>query len=155
MANMHKLARLRNIIAAIAIGANSMGCSFAHNGFAHWSLFHCDECDDFPTPGYGPGYSMMPGSYAGPAPGQSDGSSQPTSAAPTGSQATPGEAPTPPAPPPAGPAPASASGSGARSTMVPGAMPTETENGLPPLPGMTQNELQVPPAIPAAGTALR
>ena len=29
------------------------------------------QCDDFPTPAYGPNYSMMPGSYSGPAAGES------------------------------------------------------------------------------------
>ena len=33
---------------------------------AHWSIFHCDSCDDFPRRRMGPSYSMMPGTYTGP-----------------------------------------------------------------------------------------
>ena len=52
---------LRNAMMAVVLSTGIMGCSFSH-----FSLFHCDECDDFPTPAYGPGYSMVPGTYTGP-----------------------------------------------------------------------------------------
>ncbi len=52
-------------VMAITLGMGVTGCSYApslsHVG--HYSIWHCDECDDFPTPAYGPAYSMMPGSY--------------------------------------------------------------------------------------------
>lgn len=151
MVKLHKLARLRNVIMAVALGAGSMGCSFAH-----WSLFHCDECDDFPTPGYGPGFSMMSGSYTGPNPGDTDAATQPTPpAAPAGGQPSPAGATTPPEPPQAGPAQGALNGSGARSTMIPGAMPTGTDTGLPPLPGMTRNDLQVPIVDSTSPSSLR
>jgi hypothetical protein len=60
------MVRLRNAVMAAALGAGVAGCSFSHHGIAHYSIWHCDECDDFPTPGYGPGFSMMPGTYTGP-----------------------------------------------------------------------------------------
>jgi hypothetical protein len=59
------MVRLRNTLLAVMLAAGLMGC--AHMGdYAHWSIFHCTECDDFPTPAYGPNGSMMPGSYTGP-----------------------------------------------------------------------------------------
>ena len=59
------MVRLRNVLMAVALGAGVVGCSHPPT-YAHWSLFHCSECDDFPTPAYGPNYSMTPGSYSGP-----------------------------------------------------------------------------------------
>lgn len=66
------MVRLRNALFIVALAAMGFGC--AHWGgshpidFEHLSLFHCSECDDFPAPAYGPNYSMLPGSYSGPAP---------------------------------------------------------------------------------------
>ena len=59
------MVRLRNVLMAVALGAGVTGCSHPPT-YAHFSLFHCSECDDFPTPSYGPNYSMAPGSYSGP-----------------------------------------------------------------------------------------
>jgi hypothetical protein len=58
-----RMASLRTTVIVMALGAGVSGCSFAH-----WSPFHCDSCDDFPAPTYGPGNSMMPGTYTGPPP---------------------------------------------------------------------------------------
>jgi hypothetical protein len=60
------MVRLRNVLMAVALGTAVAGCSHPPT-YAHWSLFHCSECDDFPTPSYGPNYSMAPGGYSGPA----------------------------------------------------------------------------------------
>ncbi len=60
------MVRLRNVLMAVTLGAGVMGCSHPPT-YAHFSIFHCSECDDFPTPAYGPNYSMPPGSYSGPA----------------------------------------------------------------------------------------
>jgi hypothetical protein len=59
------MVRLRNLLTALTLATGMMGCSHTHD-YAHWSIFHCSACDDFPMPAYGPGYSMMPGTYAGP-----------------------------------------------------------------------------------------
>lgn len=63
------MVRLRNALVMAAITVGGFGCSHFHGGnghdYAHWSIFHCSECDDFPAPAYGPGGSMMPGSYSG------------------------------------------------------------------------------------------
>ena len=48
------------------LGTGLTGCSFAHSGQRELSIWHCDTCDDFPSPAYGPSYSMMPGTYTGP-----------------------------------------------------------------------------------------
>ncbi len=105
------MARLRNAVMAVVLGTGVLGCSFAH-----WSPFHCDHCDDFPAPAYGPDFSMMPGSYTGLPPSESNGQRPGASAAPAGAPASAGapsqpveEAPppaptaTPPAPPTAAP----------------------------------------------------
>lgn len=107
------MVRLRNALMIVALAAGGFGCanmgSSGHD-YAHWSLFHCSQCDDFPTPAYGPNYSMMPGSYSGPAP---DSTSSLREATPTSSNiqpsneeavATPAEErmePNPPTAPPA------------------------------------------------------
>ena len=106
------MVRRRNVVMVFALATGLAGCSFEHvPSIAHFSPFHCDTCDDFPTPAYGPNYSMMPGTYTGPAiPGTA---TQP-GVAPPASGATAGAMPaagtTPPAVPPmpreAGPAPA-------------------------------------------------
>jgi hypothetical protein len=61
------MVRLRNTVIAVVLATGVMGCAHIHD-YAHWSIFHCSACDDFPMPSYGPGYSMAPGSYAGPPP---------------------------------------------------------------------------------------
>ncbi len=59
------MVRLRSAVMAVAIGTGVMGCAVSGSHVAHYSIWHCDECDDFPTPAYGPGDSMMPGTYTG------------------------------------------------------------------------------------------
>jgi hypothetical protein len=105
------MVRLRNAMMIVALAVGAFGCAHGigspGHDYAHWSIFHCSQCDDFPMPAYGPNYSMMPGSYAGPAP-ESTASSR--TATPTSSNAPPAneEAAVPPpderpANPPAGP----------------------------------------------------
>ena len=63
------MVRLRNAAMAVALGTSVVGCALTGSSpshVAHYSIWHCDECDDFPTPAYGPGYSMVPGSYTQP-----------------------------------------------------------------------------------------
>jgi hypothetical protein len=106
------MARLRNAVMAVALGTCVTGCSYAH-----WSLFHCDECDDFPAPAYGPDFSMMPGSYTGLPPSDSGRPARPgASTAPSGGRAA---QPVEEAPPPV-PAPAPASTPPAPPTAAPG-----------------------------------
>ncbi len=109
--------RLRNALLIVVLAAGAFGCAQwgGSNGhdYAHWSIFHCSQCDDFPMPAYGPDGSMAPGTYSGPPPESSASSrmSTPTSsnAPPANTEATvpppderPGNAaPTPPVPPPA------------------------------------------------------
>jgi hypothetical protein len=94
------MVRLRNALMIVAMAAGAFGCAQwggtpGHNsgstqsGYAHWSIFHCSQCDDFPTPAYGPNFSMMPGSYSGPA---SESSSSLRTATPTSSNAPPANA---------------------------------------------------------------
>jgi hypothetical protein len=112
------MARLRNAVVAVVLGTGVLGCSFAH-----WSPFHCDDCDDFPAPSYGPDFSMMPGSYTGLPPSDSGGPARPgASTAPSGTggsgpsaggasqpvEEAPPPAPSPPAPPTAAPGMAAA-----------------------------------------------
>ncbi len=59
------MVRLRNVVMAVALGTGAMGCALSQSHVARYSIWHCDECDDFPTPTYGPGNSMMPGTYTG------------------------------------------------------------------------------------------
>jgi hypothetical protein len=75
------MTRLRNALLAVTLAIGATGCSHFHD-VAHWSIFHCSECDDFPTPSYGPGYTMAPGTYTGPPP-QSQPSSTGTIAPPS------------------------------------------------------------------------
>jgi len=89
------MVRLRNVVMAVLLGTGLTGCSFAH-----WSPFHCDSCDDFPSPTYGPGYSMMPGTYTRPAtPGSTDSGEPANSTTPSGTLQPSGGMPgmTPPA----------------------------------------------------------
>jgi hypothetical protein len=100
------MVRLRNVLLALVVGTGATGCSFAH-----WSPFHCDHCDDFPAPAYGPDFSMMPGSYTGTPPSDSidqprsgasalpSGTSQPSSSGPLQPvEEAPAPAATPPTP---------------------------------------------------------
>jgi hypothetical protein len=96
------MARLRNVVVLLVLGTSLAGCSFAH-----YSLFHCDACDDFPTPAYGRDFTMMPGTYTGPSLRSTVEADSPSvaplsSARPTeGAAAVP--APSPPSPPTASP----------------------------------------------------
>jgi hypothetical protein len=99
------MVRLRNALMAFVLATGLTGCSAFHGGgdwMARWSIFHCDSCDDFPAPAYGPDYSMMPGTYTGTTPLANVGSAQPAASdAPAGAM----PATTPPAgitTPPAG-----------------------------------------------------
>ena len=84
------MVRLRNALVMVAMAAGGFGCSHFHGGnghdYAHWSIFHCSECDDFPVPAYGPGGTMMPGSYAGTEPTST---ASTRTATPTSSNLTP------------------------------------------------------------------
>ena len=128
------MVRLRNAAMAIVLGSGVMGCAFSqsqsqsHGG--RYSILHCDECDDFPTPAYGPGYTMMPGSYTR-LPGQeSSESKQPaTGAVDSGSVPAPPQMPnsTPPprieTPPPS---PSTPPGRGADTRQ-----PVSGDSGMP------------------------
>jgi hypothetical protein len=83
--------KLRNMVMAVALGMGVMGCSFAR-----WSVYHCDECDDFPLPAQASTNPMMPGTYTGPPPKDMTGSSPPATTAPASG---PASAPTLPADP--------------------------------------------------------
>jgi hypothetical protein len=87
------MVRLRNAVMIVAMAAGAFGCANGSGttgrGYAHWSIFHCSQCDDFPAPAYGPNYSMMPGSYSGPPP---ESSSSLRTATPTSSNVQPSNA---------------------------------------------------------------
>ena len=90
------MVRLRNALMAVALATGAGGCSHPQT-YAHWSIFHCSECDDFPTPAYGPENSMMSGTYSGPAPTQNAPStSRPTTPASSNVPAPNNEAIEPP-----------------------------------------------------------
>ena len=101
------MARLRNAVMAVALGAGMTGCS--HLTYSRISIFHCDACDDFPTPAYGPGFSMAPGTYTGPPVQDSVGPNRPAISNPAagtspateapGASSAPTASPTPPPPP--------------------------------------------------------
>jgi hypothetical protein len=107
------MVRFRNAVMALVLATGMTGCSAFHgdgNWLGRWSIFHCDSCDDFPAPAYGPNYTMEPGTYTGtPLPGTAGGPEQPTPpTSPAG--AMPGMTPpatntTPPSPPAAPAAP--------------------------------------------------
>ena len=108
------MVRLRNAVMTMVLGTGVAGCGFSHSGIAHYSIWHCDECDDFPTPGYGPDFSMMPGTYTGPTPRDSVEPNRPPNSAPPAGSAAPAAQPgasttqpttTTPPPPPAAIAP--------------------------------------------------
>jgi hypothetical protein len=112
------MARLRNAALAVVLITGVMGCS--HFSIAHFSPWHCDQCDDFPTPGYGPGFSMMPGSYTGPPTSDSVKENRPAASAPSAPvvPSTPGRdvfsEPAPPTTPPPAPPATPDQGAGAR-----------------------------------------
>ncbi len=64
------MVKLRNALMAVALGMGLIGCYSSH-----WSIYHCDECDDFPLPAQGSPTSMMPGTYTGPPPKDTTGAS--------------------------------------------------------------------------------
>ncbi len=109
------MVRLRNAVMVVMLATGLAGCASGHwPSIAHFSIWHCDTCDDFPTPAYGPGYSMMPGTYTGPPSVGSNGSGGPAAStspaaatgapaaaapaaplAPAGTSTTPPSLPTP------------------------------------------------------------
>ena len=113
------MVRLRNAVMAFVLATGMTGCSALHgegNWFGHWSPWHCDTCDDFPAPAYGPNYSLAPGSYTGPlasGSGTTESGEPAASTPPAG--AAPGATPpatitTPPTPPNAAPGPGAGAG---------------------------------------------
>jgi hypothetical protein len=131
--------RLRKSVMAvgmgIGMGMGMMGCTFSTSNIAHYSIWHCDECDDFPTPAYGPGYSMVPGTYTGPTARDSATANQPSTATPNS-----GSAP-PPRQQPDGAAPPTT----ITPPTPPAATPTDT---LPSVPGADRNNLPNPATNP-------
>jgi hypothetical protein len=103
------MVRLRNVAAVFMLATGLAGCASGHwPSIAHFSIWHCDSCDDFPTPAYGPGYSMMPGTYTGgPPTTSSSGAARPADAMPAAPPGTavpaattaPAATTTPPTPP--------------------------------------------------------
>jgi hypothetical protein len=155
------MVKLRDAVMAVALGTGVMGCTLSgsQTRIGHYSPWHCDECDDFPTPAFGPGYSMMPGSYTRPPAQDSRGPKQPAngttesdSVAPPQqlpASAPPGPTTTPPTPPAAAPGlgaegrwPAS-SGVGGQNTIA-----TRAESNLPPMPAGAREDQQIPVANP-------
>jgi hypothetical protein len=112
------MVRVRNALMAVALGTGAMGCAISQPNLGHYSIWHCDECDDFPTPAYGPDSSMYPGTYTGAPARDRPESSQPAtngtdmgSVPPPAQQpaaSTPLETATPPLPPAASPGPGAA-----------------------------------------------
>lgn len=151
------MVRLRNALMAVALGTGVTGCAFSQSNVAHYSIWHCDECDDFPVPAYGSGDTMMPGTYTGAPPRDRPESSQPVNSGPDSSSVPRTQQPnastvpatiTPPTPPVASP------GLGAVTSPPPGAAglssaaATSAESNLPPLPATSQNTLLIPAAHP-------
>jgi len=154
------MVRLRYAVMAVVLGISVMGCTFSR-----YSVFHCDECDDFPMPAYGPGYSMMPGTYTGPAVRGSLESDRPASSTPSSGSnpaaaqpdapSRPVTSPTPPAAPVVTPGQgAAARQPAAGGTDSPSTVVTGAELVLPSLPSSARNDLPVPVAASGAG-ALR
>jgi hypothetical protein len=158
------MVRLRQAVMAVALGTTVMGCTFSHSNVAHYSIWHCDECDDFPAPAYGPGNSMMPGTYTGQPPrdrpettkpadtGADRGPvapSQPPAASLPPATSTPPAVTTPPLMPSASPP-----GLGAanrlpdRPTGLLSAVATSADATLPPLPPTSQDAVPSPAAHP-------
>jgi hypothetical protein len=111
------MVRLRNALWVVVLAAGAFGCAHGgggHGDYAHWSIFHCSQCDDFPMPAYGPNGSMAPGSYSGPPVESSTATSRmttpsssnapvvsPEAAVPPPAERPGNAGPTPPTPPPA------------------------------------------------------
>ncbi len=153
------MVRLRNAVMAVALGTGVMGCAFSQSQshVAHYSIWHCDECDDFPMPAYGPGFSMMPGTYTRPpAQGSLDPKQSANGAADSDSVPPPQQLPasmppsaTPPTPPAASPGlGADARPPAAGGARLPNTIATRVESNLPPLPAGVRDELHVPVANP-------
>jgi hypothetical protein len=153
------MVRLRNAVMAVALGTGVMGCAFSNFNIARISIWHCDECDDFPMPAYGPGFSMMPGTYTGTAPRDSVEPNRPSAAAPgPGSSPPPQQQPVPTTPPatptlPLPPSAAPGQGADARQPGSPIADPASAiashgPSDLPALPAETQSDLPVSVASP-------
>jgi hypothetical protein len=109
------MVRLRTSLVTLVLSAGASGCSPSHLSFAHLSLFHCDACDDFPTPAYGPGFSLMPGTYTGVSPRGGEAATPMTTPTPDSGVSGRADLPaatttpaTPPTPPVAGPSERSA-----------------------------------------------
>ncbi len=85
------MVKLRNTVMAMALGTGVMGCSHAQWSIAHWSIYHCDECDDFPMPAQAVGNAMVPGTYTGPPPKDMTGASQPAASTPSSGATPPAE----------------------------------------------------------------
>jgi hypothetical protein len=103
------MTKLRTAVMAIALAAGTTGCSHLQDlPPSHWSIFHCSECDDFPTPSYGPNFTTTPGTYTGPqGTGPSLNEEMPTSSGvpnPTPPGLNPTTPPAAPAPPAVNPA---------------------------------------------------
>jgi hypothetical protein len=155
------MVRLYHVMMAVALGTGVMGCASSQSPshVARYSIWHCDECDDFPLPAYGPGYSMMPGTYTRP-PAQEplESKQQAAGTADSGSVPPPQQLPTsapppPPTTPPTPPAAAPGQGADARQPTFgdmgqPTTMATRVETNPPALPAGEQNELHVPVANP-------
>ena len=166
------MARLRDAVMVVALGTGVMGCAFSQSQshVAHYSIWHCDECDNFPTPAYGPNFSMMPGSYTSPPAQDSLDSKRPATAfgagtANSGSVPQPQQMPTStPAPatitPPTPPAALPGQGVDTRqptagSLDVPSTAATQTQSTLPePKAAAAGNDPHVPVVNPGVGSLL-
>jgi hypothetical protein len=147
------MARLRIAVMAVALSTGVTGCAFAPSPsrVAHYSIWHCDECDDFPMPAYGPGYSMMPGSYTR-HPTQGSLESKPSANGATDSEsvAPPQQVPAPPpattTPPPTPGAPpgqnTDARQPASGGTGPPSTIATRVDSNLPAPPAGMRNDPQ-------------
>jgi hypothetical protein len=160
------MVRLRHAVLALALGCGGVGCAFSQPDLAHFSIWHCDECDNFPTPAYGPGYSMMPGTYTGAQPkdkpevnqsplGGADLGSVPAQSGQPPTQLAPPTTTTPPATTTPPLPPAASPGLGRRTpALAPGAtrassaVAARTELDLPLRSGTTQDDQPIPVANP-------
>src|SRR5262245_24775046 len=135
------MVRLRNALMIVALAAGAFGCAhFGGHGhtYEHWSPWHCSECDDFPTPAYGPNGSMLPGTYSGP-PSESESSTRMGTPSSSNAPVTSSEAAVPP--PDERPTRPTTTPPGVGNTPPPG-------TGTTPPPGAGTT----PPTPPAAGT---
>ena len=152
------MVRLRYAVMAVALGTGVMGCALSQSHVAHYSIWHCDECDDFPTPAYGPGNTMMPGTYTGAPPRDRPEANQPGNSTPDlGAVPPPTQpaattplpaAPTPPTPPSASPGQGAAVRPSGGAAGFVSAVTTSADLDSPPLPGASQGTLPIPVAQP-------